>query len=163
MALTQFALNKAQIFGHIGSDPDIRVISDNATVMTFSVATNRRFKSGEEYKDETTWHNVVVWNPSDYVQDNLRKGGKVFIEGRIQKREYENNEGRTVYVCEIVADLIMPVGNGNGNGNSGGSSSSRSGSSSRSSSGSSGGGRSNTTHRRPSSWDSGADSEEIPF
>ncbi len=111
------SVNKAIIVGNLGSDPEIRTTSGGSRVATLSVATNRRWqgKSGEMQED-TQWHRVVVWNRlAEIVEQYVKKGDRVYVEGRIQYRQWEDQQGQKRYTTEIVAnDLMMLGGRGEG-------------------------------------------------
>mgnify|MGYP006290034819 CR=1 FL=1 len=104
------SLNKAQIIGNLGSDPEVRSTSDGTKVATLSVATNRSWtdQHGNEQM-ATEWHQVVAWDRLAKVcGEYLSKGDRVYIEGRIQYREWEDDDGRTRHTTEIrVRNLIM--------------------------------------------------------
>ncbi|HPI38671.1 MAG TPA: single-stranded DNA-binding protein [Ignavibacteriaceae bacterium] len=117
-----FSLNKAMLIGNLGKDSETRVTPSNLSVTTFSVATTHGFKNKEgSWTNETTWHNVVAWSLSDYYKEALRKGAKVYIEGRISKRDYTDKDGIKRYTSEIIADKIIPL-DGRGDFQSSGSS-----------------------------------------
>ena len=104
------SVNKVILLGNLGKDAETRnLTSAGHTVTNFSVATTYSYKKNEEWINETTWHNIVVFNASDYVLSALVKGQPVYIEGRTQKRKYDNSEGVTIYVTEVVADKIIPL------------------------------------------------------
>lgn len=93
------SVNKAIIIGNLGSDPEIRTTQSGKPVTNFSVATSEKF-NGEE---RTEWHRVVVWGQAaEHCQRFLKKGSKVYVEGRIQTRSWEK-DGQTRYATEIVA------------------------------------------------------------
>lgn len=95
--------NKVQLIGHIGIDPELKEINENAKVATFTMATSEKYKDKEE---ETQWHRIVVWNKlAEIIERYTRKGSLIFVEGRIKYRSYEK-EGQKVYITEIVGDSI---------------------------------------------------------
>lgn len=102
-------LNKAQVIGHLGQDPKITE-SQNGTVASFSVATTERgytTREGRQIPDRTEWHNVVCFGRmADVVKTYLRKGSKVFVEGKMRTRQYENRDGIKVTVMEINAENL---------------------------------------------------------
>lgn len=105
-----FSLNKAMIIGNLGKDCETRVTPNNVSVTTFSVATTYGYKNKEgSWTNETTWHNVVAWSLSDFYREALKKGAKVYVEGRISKRDYTDKDGVKRYVSEIIADKIIPL------------------------------------------------------
>lgn len=121
-----YALNRAQLIGNLGADPELRSAPSGTSVTTISVATTDRFKDKSgEWQDRTEWHNVVLWGSlADIAKQYLKKGSKVFIEGRISYRQFEGRDGNTRYVTEIVAQQLIMLG-GRGDGGSGGGDSSQ--------------------------------------
>ncbi len=98
-------LNKALIIGNLGRDPEMRYTQSGSAVTNFSVATNRRWagRDGEQH-EETEWHNIVAWGKlAEICNEYLSKGSSVYIEGRLQTRQYEDREGITRRTTEIVA------------------------------------------------------------
>jgi single-strand DNA-binding protein len=104
-----FSLNKVQLIGVLGQDAETRFTQSNIPVTSFSIATTRSYKKDDKYENETTWHNIVAWNLSDFYQQVLKKGKKFYIEGRLQTRSYEDKEGIKRYVTEIVADSFNGI------------------------------------------------------
>ncbi len=107
-----FSLNKVMLIGNLGQDAEHRFTTNNTEVSSFSIATTHSYKGRDgNYVNETTWHNVVVFGASDFLKNALKKGKKFYIEGRINKRDYENKDGQKVYVTEIIADRfsIIPL------------------------------------------------------
>jgi single-strand DNA-binding protein len=102
-------LNKAFIFGNLTRDPELRALPSGMNVVNFSVATNRTFKDRDGKKQEQTdFHNIVVFGrQADVVNQYLKKGSSVFIEGRIQTRSWEGKDGEKKYRTEIVADRVQ--------------------------------------------------------
>ena len=99
-----FSMNRIQLLGNIGQDAEHRFTTNNKEVTSFSLATTYSYKKNEEWVNETTWHNLVGFGFSDFQKGKLKKGNKIYIEGRLNKRDYENKEGVKVYVTEIIAD-----------------------------------------------------------
>src|SRR5512141_1757147 len=103
------SVNKVILVGNLGKDAETRFTPGGAARTTFSVATSRRWKDQQtgEWKEETDWHNIVLWRQEN-VATYLTKGRKVYIEGRLQTRNYEDKDNRKVYITEVVAgDLIL--------------------------------------------------------
>jgi single-strand DNA-binding protein len=103
-------LNKAQIIGNLTRDPEVRETKNGQAVCTLGVATNRRWKEANgEYREEAEFHNVVCWGKlAELAQQLLQKGTKVFFEGRLQTRNWEDEAGVKHYRTEIVAqDMIV--------------------------------------------------------
>jgi single-strand DNA-binding protein len=107
------SLNKMQLLGHVGKDPEVKFTPGGKAIAKFSVATNDRYKDGEEWKDRTDWHNVVAWERlAEIVRDYVTKGSQIYVEGRSQTRSYEK-DGETKYFTEVIAkDLILCGGKG---------------------------------------------------
>jgi single-strand DNA-binding protein len=116
------SLNRVMLIGNLGKDPELRYTGSGVAVATFSLATNESWKDQEgALQERTEWHNIVVWRKlAEIAGEYLRKGRKVFIEGRIQTRSYDDkNTGAKKYITEIVADnliLLDPKPQGQGEG-----------------------------------------------
>lgn len=104
------SLNRATIIGHLGKDAELTQ-TPNSSVVKFSIATTHRFKRGDEWTEETDWHNIVLWRGDNLVQ-YLTKGTSVYVEGRISNRSYEAKDGAKRYISEIVADQVILLGGG---------------------------------------------------
>lgn len=101
--------NRVSLIGNLGQDPQIRDLENGKKVANFTVATNQGFRNAEGQKvQETTWHNIVAWNGlAETAAKYLRKGREVALEGRIAYRTYEDKQGVTRYVTEIVLSDIL--------------------------------------------------------
>lgn len=103
-------LNRAQVLGNLTRDPEMRYTPNGQAVTSFSVATNRKWTNREtgEAQDQTEYHNIVVWGKqAEAVTPMLKKGGPVFVEGRIQTRSWEGQDGVKRYRTEIVAESVI--------------------------------------------------------
>ena len=113
------SLNKVMIIGNLGRDPELRFTGGGDPVCNFSVATTEswRDKSGEK-QERTTWHRVTVWGKqAEPCAEHLKKGRPVYVEGRIQQREYEDRDGNKKQTTEIVAERVQFLGSrGDGDG-----------------------------------------------
>src|SRR3954471_20388462 len=116
------SLNKVQLIGNLGKDPEVRSTTGGNRVATFSLATSRAWNDASGNKQEKTeWHKCVAWNSkgsnlADIVEKYMKKGDKVFVEGRIEYGQYQDKDGQTRYTTEInVRELIM-LGGGRGAG-----------------------------------------------
>ncbi|SPD46287.1 single-stranded DNA-binding protein [Cupriavidus neocaledonicus] len=122
------SLNKVQIIGNLGNDPETRYMPSGDAVTNLSVATTDRWKDKQsgETKEATEWHRVSFFGKlAEIAGQYLRKGSKVYIEGSLRTRKWQDQSGQDRYTTEIRADnLVMldgkPAGEGNGNGNGGG-------------------------------------------
>ncbi|MCK5069548.1 MAG: single-stranded DNA-binding protein [Desulfocapsa sp.] len=114
-------LNKAMLIGNLGADPEIRYTQEGTPVATFNIATTERWtdKSGQK-QDSTEWHRVVVWRRlAEICGEYLHKGSKVYIEGKIQTRKWQDQNGNDKYTTEIVArEMKMLDSRGEGGGGS---------------------------------------------
>ena len=113
------SLNRAQLIGNLTRDPELRTTASGQSVVNFSVATNRAYKDKDGQKQEQTeFHNIVAWGKlADICSQYLSKGRKVFIEGRLQTREWEGQDGSKKRTTEIVADNMIMLGGQGGRGN----------------------------------------------
>lgn len=105
-----FSLNRAMIIGNITRDPESRTTTTGQNVVSFSVATSRRWKdqSTNEMKEVTEFHNIVAWAKlAQTVATYCRKGSKVYVEGRLQTRSWDDPTGVKKYKTEIVADSVI--------------------------------------------------------
>jgi single-strand DNA-binding protein len=107
------SVNKWIGVGTIGRDAETKFTPSGASVTKFSLATNYRFKRGDEWVEETDWHNIIAWK-KDALAPYLTKGTKVYVEGRYTNRSYQDKDGQTKYVSEVVCDDIVLVGGNNG-------------------------------------------------
>ena len=107
--MAEKSLNKVQIIGRLGKDPELRYTSNGVAVATMNVATNDRYKDGEEWKDKTEWHRIVLWKKqAEIAGEYLKKGSQVYIEGRLQTKKWTDDKGIERYTTEIVErELIM--------------------------------------------------------
>jgi single-strand DNA-binding protein len=105
------SLNKCMIIGNLGRDPEMRYTPSGQAVTQFSVATNRNFRDPQgEWQSETEWFRVVVWGEQgERAADQLRKGNKVYVEGRIQTRQWEDQSGNKRYTTELIANRVTSL------------------------------------------------------
>jgi len=105
------SLNKCMIIGNLGRDPEMRYTPSGQAVTQFSVATNRNFRDPQgEWQSETEWFRVVVWaDRAERAAEQLRKGHKVYVEGRLQTRQWEDQSGNKRYTTELVADRVTSL------------------------------------------------------
>ena len=115
------SLNKVMLIGNLGADPEVRSTSNGARVATLSLATSRQWNTqAGEKQEKTEWHRCVVWNSRgsglvDVVEKYLKKGDRIYVEGRIEYRTWQDKEGQKRYSTEInVRDLVMLSGRGDG-------------------------------------------------
>jgi len=102
------SLNKAMIIGNLGRDPEMRYTPGGQAVTQFTVAVNRNFRGADgEWQEETEWFRVVAWGPlAERTAEYLRKGRKVYVEGRLQTRTWEGQDGQKHYTTELIASTV---------------------------------------------------------
>ncbi len=102
-------LNKAMLIGNLGKDPEVKVLDNGAKIATFPLATSETYKDREGNKQtRTEWHNIVLWRGlADVAELYCRKGGQVYIEGRLSTRKWDDKEGHTRYTTEIIGDQMV--------------------------------------------------------
>ena len=103
-------VNKVILLGNLGKDPEIQYLEGNIAVAKFSLATSEKFKDKEgKVFSQTEWHNIVLWRGlAEMAQKYLKKGNRVYLEGRLKTRHWEDNEHKRNAITEIIADnLIM--------------------------------------------------------
>ena len=113
--MAQRSLNKVLLLGNIGRDPEIRYTASGKAVATFTMATSQRWRDQDGNDQERTdWHRVVAWGRlGEICGEYLSKGKQVFIEGRIQSRDWEDKDGHKRTTVEVIAnDMIMLGGGG---------------------------------------------------
>jgi single-strand DNA-binding protein len=113
--MAQRSLNKVLLLGNLGKDPEVRYTGSGKAVATFTIATSQRWRDQDGNDQERTeWHRVVAWGRlGEVCGEYLSKGKQVFIEGRIQSREWEDENGNKRTTVEIIAnDMIMLGGGG---------------------------------------------------
>ena len=108
------SLNKVTLIGNLGNDPEVRSTTGGNRVASFSLATSRSWNNQQgEKQEKTEWHKCIVWNTkgsqlADIVERYVKKGDKLYVEGRIEYRQWTDKEGQTRYTTEInVRELIM--------------------------------------------------------
>lgn len=116
------SLNKVILIGNLGKDPELRYTSSGQAVVNFSLATSERWQGKEGDKQERTeWHRIVVWGAQgEMCSKYLSKGRQVYLEGRIQTRQWEDKDGQSRYTTEITATRVLFLGGGGEGGSSGG-------------------------------------------
>ena len=110
------SVNKVILVGNLGKDPEVKYTPSGTAVAKFSLATNERYKDkAGEWQDRTEWHNIVAWQRlAEIVGEYVKKGSKIYIEGRLQTSSWDDKEtGQKKYKTEIIAnDLVLLGGRG---------------------------------------------------
>ena len=100
------SVNKVILLGNLGRDPEIRSMQSGSKMATFSMATSKRWKdkATQEQRDKTSWHNIVVFGDGlvDIVEKYVKKGSKIYVEGELQTRKWQDQDGNDRYTTEVV-------------------------------------------------------------
>ena len=117
------SLNKVQIIGNLGKDPEVRYTANNLAITNISVATSRRGKDANgEKTEETEWHRIVFFDKlAEIVGEYMKKGRPIYVEGRLRTRKWQDKEGKDQYTTEIVGESMQMLGDREGGGGQGGS------------------------------------------
>lgn len=116
------SLNKVTLIGNLGKDPELRYTRNQTPFARFSLATTEVFTTNGERREKTEWHNITVWGKqAEIAEKYLHKGKQVYIEGRIEYRDYEDNNGLKRYITDIKCDRFLMLGSRSGGGGGGGS------------------------------------------
>ena len=111
-------INKVILVGNLGRDPEVRSTPSGQPVASFTLATSRRWKdkSGQR-QEQTEWHQIVCWGrQAEVAGQYLTKGKQIYVEGRLQTRQWDDKDGNKRYTTEIKADRITLLGGGGGGG-----------------------------------------------
>lgn len=104
------SVNKVILVGNVGKDPTVRYVDNNIGVATFPLATTERgytLANGTQVPDKTEWHNIVAWRGlAEVCEKHVRKGDKLYIEGKIRTRFYDDQKGVRHFITEIYADTL---------------------------------------------------------
>ena len=107
------SINKVILIGNLGKDPEVRHLEGGVAVCNFSIATGETYKdknSGEKVT-HTEWHNIVLWRGlAEVAEKYLKKGAKIYIEGKLRTRSWQDQEGNTKYTTEILGDNMTMLG-----------------------------------------------------
>tara|TARA_Y100000588_G_scaffold389359_1_gene491887 strand:- start:4103 stop:4516 length:414 start_codon:yes stop_codon:yes gene_type:complete len=108
-------LNKCTIIGNLGADPEMRYTANGSAVTNFNVATSRSYTNAQsERVEETEWFSVVTWNRlAETCAQYLEKGRQVYVEGRMQTRSWDGQDGQKRYKTELIAETVKFLGNRN--------------------------------------------------
>ena len=110
-------VNKVILVGRLGKDPEVRHLENGATVANFSLATSETYKDRQtgERREQTEWHNVVLWRGlAEVAEKYVKKGDMIYVEGKLRTRSWEK-DGVTRYTTEVVGDNMTMLGGGGGN------------------------------------------------
>ena len=100
------SVNKVILLGNLGRDPEIRSMQSGSKMASFSIATSKRWKdkATQEQRDKTSWHNIVVFGDGlvDIVEKYVKKGSKIYVEGELQTRKWQDTDGNDKYTTEVI-------------------------------------------------------------
>lgn len=113
-------INRVTLMGNVTKDPDLRYTPGGTAVISFSIATNRRYKKEENWVDEPSFHNIVVWNQAEQLSQRIKKGTRIYVEGRIQTRSWDGQDGKKQYKTEVVAEKVILISRFEGDNSGGG-------------------------------------------
>lgn len=115
-----YGLNKVTLIGNLGKDPELKYTPSGEAVVRFSIATNESYKDPNgQLVERTEWHNIVAWRKlAELFGQYLKKGSKVYLEGKLQTRSWEDKEGNKRYTTEIVANEFVFLDTRGGGGES---------------------------------------------
>lgn len=104
-------MNKVELTGYVGKNPEIKTLSNGKTMVSLSVATSESYKNQNgEWISNTTWHNVVMWKDFDAsAKEQVKKGSLVAVTGKLSSRKYTDKSGQNRYITEVIAQSIEPV------------------------------------------------------
>ena len=112
------SVNKVILLGHVGKDPEVKRMESGIAVASFSLATTDRaytLNNGTQVPERTEWHNLVLWRGlAETAEKYVRKGDKLYVEGKIRTRSYDDKSGSKRYVTEIYVDVMEMLGNPSG-------------------------------------------------
>lgn len=102
-------LNKVMLIGHLGKDVEYMILESGTKIAKFSLATSEGWKNqAGEREEHTEWHNIILWgNLAEYAHQNLKKGSRVYVEGKIKTRSFEDANKQKRYVTEIISDHLL--------------------------------------------------------
>lgn len=104
------SVNKIIVIGNVGRDPELRYTGNGTAMATFSLATNHRYQSEGEWKEQTEWFRIVVWNQlAERVMERIQKGSQAYVEGRLQTRTWTGQDGKERKDIEIIANQVTSL------------------------------------------------------
>lgn len=117
------SVNKVILVGNVGKEPEVKFAPSGTAIANFSIATTERFKDkGGEWQDRTEWHNLVAYQrTAEIIRDYVKKGSKIYVEGRIQTRSWDDQaSGQKRYRTEIIVNELVLLSGRDGEGSGGG-------------------------------------------
>jgi len=104
-------INRIQLLGNIGKEPELRKTNGETSVVSFPMATSESFKNkAGEWQEQTEWHNIVAWRElADSIEKNCNKGDTILVEGKVKTRSWDSKEGEKRYITEVVIDNFILI------------------------------------------------------
>jgi single-strand DNA-binding protein len=117
------SLNRVMLIGNAGRDAELRYLANGTAQAAFSLAVNRNYRGGDgEWKEETEWFNIVAWRElAERLSQSVTKGKQVYVEGRLQTRTWDDDQGVKHYRTEVIANSVLLLGSRDGQGGQAGS------------------------------------------
>lgn len=113
-------INEVTLMGNVTNDPDLRFTPSGSAVLSFGMATNRSYKQGDEWKEEASFHNIVIWGDrAQRLAERIQKGTRLIAKGRLQTRSWDGTDGKKNYKTEVIADTISLISRYKGEGQAG--------------------------------------------
>lgn len=113
-------INEVTLMGNVTNDPDLRFTPSGSAVLSFGMATNRSYKQGDEWKEEVSFHNIVIWGDrAQKLAERIQKGTRLITKGRLQTRSWDGTDGKKNYKTEIIADSVSLISRYKGEGQMG--------------------------------------------
>src|SRR3990167_4980398 len=116
------SLNREMLIGNTGRDAELRYLANGTAQAAFSLAVNRNYRGADgEWKEETEWFNIVAWRDlAERLSQSVTKGKQVYVEGRLQTRTWDDDQGVKHYRTEVIANSVLLLGSRDGQGGAGG-------------------------------------------
>jgi single-strand DNA-binding protein len=112
------SLNRVELIGNLGKQPEIKKVNSNNKVATFTLATTEpayTLQNGTQVQEKTEWHNIVAWGSCASIAERfLKKGQQVYVEGKMKTRSYDNKNGQKCYITEVICEKIVLLSNSGG-------------------------------------------------
>lgn len=112
------SLNRVELIGNLGKQPEIKKVNSNNKVATFTLATTEpayTLQNGTQVQEKTEWHNIVAWGSCASIAERfLKKGQQVYVEGKMKTRGYDNKNGQKCYITEVICEKIVLLSNSGG-------------------------------------------------
>jgi single-strand DNA-binding protein len=104
-------VNDVTLLGNVTNDPDLRYTTNGTPVLSFGLATNRRYldKKTDEWKDDASFHNITVWRSAENLAKRINKGTRIYVQGRLNTDSWEGDDGKKRYKTEVIANRVLLI------------------------------------------------------